>query len=256
MGSRHLARFRCLRSIISQESSDALRPLDRGFSRPLSAGALAVLAPWPTAGPTLTFLQLLLGPTNAAFSGHLLLGILDPADELVTGQRRDVLPGMECRGVGNQGLAQISWKLVHHPTWHPLAAHMATVASQAGMGAQLSSPIPGEPECPESVRRLSLASYPTLPGDQRHVRFRQGLFAHPNVKATGTSWQRGWLSQGPLLDAKPGRLHPFLSPFINHTSRRPSPKCAGRHPSPGGPGNFGSASARHLRIDCGGGLET
>jgi len=54
-------------------------------SRLLSAGALAVLAPWPAAGPTLAFLQLLLGPANAAFSGHLLLGILDPADELVAG---------------------------------------------------------------------------------------------------------------------------------------------------------------------------
>jgi len=43
--------------------------------RLLSAGALAVLAPWPTAGPTLAFLQFLLGPANAAFSGHLLLGI-------------------------------------------------------------------------------------------------------------------------------------------------------------------------------------
>jgi len=30
----------------------------------------------------------------------LLLGILDPADELVYGPGRDVLPGIECRGVG------------------------------------------------------------------------------------------------------------------------------------------------------------
>src|SRR5258708_29385585 len=60
--------------------------------RSLSAGALAVPAPWPAAGSTLAFLELLLGPANAAFSGHLLLGILDPADELVSGQRRDVLP--------------------------------------------------------------------------------------------------------------------------------------------------------------------
>jgi hypothetical protein len=59
-----------------------------------------VLAPWPAAGPTLAFLQLLLGPADAAFSGHLLLGILDPADELVPGQRRDVLPSIECRRVG------------------------------------------------------------------------------------------------------------------------------------------------------------
>src|ERR1700704_1005785 len=71
----------------------------------LSAGALAVPAPWPAARPTLAFLQLLPGPANAAFSGHLLLGILDPADELVSGQRRDVLPSIECRRVGDQLLA-------------------------------------------------------------------------------------------------------------------------------------------------------
>src|ERR1039458_7969480 len=45
--------------------------------RPLSAGALAVPAPRPAAGPTPAFLQFLLGPANAPFSGHLLLGILD-----------------------------------------------------------------------------------------------------------------------------------------------------------------------------------
>jgi hypothetical protein len=101
---------------------------DRGNSPLLSAGALAVLAPWPTAGPTLAFLQLLLGPANAAFSGHLLPSIIDPADELVAGQRRDVLPGVECRGVGDQSLAQVSWKLVYHPTGYSRAAHRATVA--------------------------------------------------------------------------------------------------------------------------------
>jgi hypothetical protein len=102
--------------------------------RLLSAGALAVVAPWPAAGPTLTFLQLLLGPTYAAFSGHPPLGIFDPADELVAGQRRDVLPGIECRGVGDQRLAQVSWKLVHRPTGHSRAAHTVTVAGQGSSG--------------------------------------------------------------------------------------------------------------------------
>src|SRR5205814_9874484 len=102
----------------------------RAPSRPLSAGALAVVAPWPAAGPTLAFLQLLLRPANPAFSGHFPLGILDPADELVAGQRRDVLPGIECRGVGGQRLAQISWKPVHHPTGHSRAAHRATVVKR------------------------------------------------------------------------------------------------------------------------------
>ncbi len=50
---------------------------------PLPAGAVAVLATRPAAGPALAFLQLLLRPPNAALSGGLPLGILDPADELV-----------------------------------------------------------------------------------------------------------------------------------------------------------------------------
>ena len=77
-----------------------------------------MLAPRPAAGPTLALLQLLLGPPNAARPGDLLLGVLDPADELVAGQRCDVLPGMEGRGVGGQRLAEVGWKLVHHPTRH------------------------------------------------------------------------------------------------------------------------------------------
>ena len=73
--------------------------------RAQSSGPFAVLAPRPAAGSALTIFQLLLGPTNSARSGHLLFGVLDPADELVAGQGRDVLPGVECRGVGGQRLA-------------------------------------------------------------------------------------------------------------------------------------------------------
>jgi hypothetical protein len=97
----------------------------RLLRRPLPAGAFAVLAPRPAAGPALAFLELLLGPANPALSGHLLLGIFDPANELVAGQGRDVLPRVECRGVGDQRLAQVCGQLVHHPTGHSLAAHRA-----------------------------------------------------------------------------------------------------------------------------------
>ena len=82
------------------------------------AGALAVLTPWPATGSTLAVLQLLLGPANAAGSRRRLLGILDPADELVAGQRCDVLPGIERCGIGDQRLPEVCWKLVHHPTGH------------------------------------------------------------------------------------------------------------------------------------------
>src|SRR5207245_721179 len=57
------------RSSLAQDGTFGIRR--RRWS--LDAGALAVPAPWPAAGPTLAFLQLLLGPANAAFSGHLLL---------------------------------------------------------------------------------------------------------------------------------------------------------------------------------------
>jgi hypothetical protein len=98
--------------------------------RPLSAGALAVPAPRPAAGPTPAFLQFLLGPANAPFSGHLLLGILDPADELVAGERSDVLPSIESRGVGDQRLEQVRGKLVNHPAGHSVADHRGRVAIQ------------------------------------------------------------------------------------------------------------------------------
>jgi hypothetical protein len=97
-------------------------------SRSLLAGAFAVVAPRPAAGPTLAFLKLLLGSANAAFSGHLLLGILDPADELVAGQRRDAHPGSERCRVGDQRFAQVFRKFVHHPTGHWLAAHTTKLA--------------------------------------------------------------------------------------------------------------------------------
>jgi hypothetical protein len=62
------------------------RERDKSPSRGLRfAGAVAVLAPRPAAGPALAFLQFLLGPPNASLTGGLLLGILDPADELVAG---------------------------------------------------------------------------------------------------------------------------------------------------------------------------
>jgi len=60
-----------------------------------------MLAPWPAARPTLAFLKFLPGPADPAFPSPLLLGIFDPADELVAAQRRYVLSGIEYRGVGD-----------------------------------------------------------------------------------------------------------------------------------------------------------
>ena len=99
-----------------------------------------MLTPRPAAGPTLAFLQLLLGPANAVFSGHLLFGVLDPADELVTGQGRDVFPGTQCRRVGEQRVTQVCRQRVYDPTWHSLATHRAMVGGDLGFlaGARAS----------------------------------------------------------------------------------------------------------------------
>jgi hypothetical protein len=96
----------------------------------LCAGALAVLAAWPATGSTLALFELLLGAANAACARRRLLGILDPADELVAGQRCDVLPGIERRGVGDQRTPEVCWKLVHHPAGHSRGAHRATVSAE------------------------------------------------------------------------------------------------------------------------------
>src|SRR5690349_2178068 len=96
--------------------------LSVGVRRRLPAGALAVLAPWPAAGPPLALLQLLLGAPDAALPGRLLLSVLHPADELVAGQGRDVLPRLECRGVGHQRFTQVGGQLVHYPTRQSLTA--------------------------------------------------------------------------------------------------------------------------------------
>jgi hypothetical protein len=63
----------------------------------LPAVALAVLATGPATGPTHAFLKLFTSAADAAFSGALLLRVFDPADELVAGKRRDVLPRFQCR---------------------------------------------------------------------------------------------------------------------------------------------------------------
>jgi hypothetical protein len=45
-----------------------------------------------------------------------------------------------CRGVGQQRLAQISWKLVHHSTGHSRAAHRTTVAVRTSPIAMQAAP--------------------------------------------------------------------------------------------------------------------
>ncbi len=100
----------------------------------MSTGALAVLAPRPAAGSALTFLKFLTCSTNSAFSGHLLLGVFNPADELIARQRRDVLPSVKGLGTSDQRHAKVWRKFVHRPAGHSLVAHDARVVVRSGLG--------------------------------------------------------------------------------------------------------------------------
>src|ERR1700759_1449195 len=95
--------------------------------RSLFAVALAVLAPRPAAGPAHAFLELFARAPDAALARGLLLGLLDPADELVAGERRDVLPGVERCRVGDQRLAQVRGQLVHDAAGQSWSAHAPIV---------------------------------------------------------------------------------------------------------------------------------
>ena len=85
--------------------------------------------PGPAAGSSHALLQFLLPSANTTFPGDLLLGILDPADELIASHGREIRPGGECHGIADQALAQVSWKLVHHPTGQTWSAHSVTVVT-------------------------------------------------------------------------------------------------------------------------------
>jgi hypothetical protein len=78
----------------------------------------------------LAFLKLLLSAANPSLAGGLLPGILDPTDELVTGQRCDVHPSVESCGIGAQRPTQVRRHLVHHATGRPIAGHTTTVPAR------------------------------------------------------------------------------------------------------------------------------
>jgi len=113
------------------DSVVALVPEQGDRSLALFAVAFAVVAPRPAAGPTHPLFQLFLGPADAPFPCLVLLGVLDPADELVARQTRDVVPGLERCRIRLQRRAQIGRKLVDHTTWHSCAAHGTTVAARS-----------------------------------------------------------------------------------------------------------------------------
>jgi hypothetical protein len=78
----------------------------------LPSRALPMRTPRPTAGPAHAFLELFAGATDAALAGLRFLRVLDPADELVAGQRRDVEPGRAGGVAGGESRGQVGGQLV------------------------------------------------------------------------------------------------------------------------------------------------
>src|SRR5580698_3812094 len=89
----------------------------------LSTRSLAMRTPGPTTGSALAFFQLLFRSPDAALSRRLLFGVLDPTDELVARQRRDIHPRVHRRGIGDEGLAQIRRQLMHHSSGKARRTH-------------------------------------------------------------------------------------------------------------------------------------
>jgi hypothetical protein len=82
----------------------------------------------PATRAALTLFEFLLGSTNPPLASYVLFGVFDPTDELVSGERRDVLPRVECRSVADQSGAQIRWQFVDHAARYPLSAHDKTLS--------------------------------------------------------------------------------------------------------------------------------
>jgi len=94
------------------------------MARRLLARSLAMFATGPAAGSTLALFEFFIGSSNSTLAGGLLLGVFDPADELVAGEHGDVVPGCERCGVRSQRLAEVGRKWVHDTTRNVGVAHI------------------------------------------------------------------------------------------------------------------------------------
>jgi hypothetical protein len=80
---------------------------------PSSTCAISVGASRPAAWAPHALLELLASPSDSTLSSGIFLCIFNPADELVTSERRDVAPGLEGCNIGDQLETEVSWKLVN-----------------------------------------------------------------------------------------------------------------------------------------------
>src|SRR5215204_4578203 len=115
-----------------------MKPWPTSWRRPeasrLPAVALAVLAPGPAAGAALAFLEPFPGAADAPHPRLLFFRVLDPADELVAGERRDVVPGGEGGGAGDEGLAEVRREGVDRSAGDGLAHRVRVAARTWGRG--------------------------------------------------------------------------------------------------------------------------
>ncbi len=89
---------------------------------------LSVAASRPATGAAHPLLELLLGATDSALARLLLLRIFHPTDELVTGQRRDVLPDIERHLITEERSSQVDREFVNHSSRNSLTSHRAKIA--------------------------------------------------------------------------------------------------------------------------------
>jgi hypothetical protein len=68
----------------------------------------------PAARPALSLHKPRARPLDPPAPCFRLFGILDPADPLITRERRNILPRGQRSRVGRQGLAQIIWCFVYY----------------------------------------------------------------------------------------------------------------------------------------------
>ena len=92
-------------------------------------------APYPTARPTHTILELRDNSSNVVFSGFGLLHKGYPANPLITRQRREIFPQLQRRLVCHQGLLKVWWHSVCYSAGNLLYVHSDELYVYAYLGS-------------------------------------------------------------------------------------------------------------------------
>ncbi len=93
--------------------------------------ASAVRAAWPTAWPSHSSKHLIDADLDAALPSFFLLGRGNPADPLVSCQRRYIRPHLLDGGIGSDGGAKVRWQLMDGTACYALTRHASIYACLA-----------------------------------------------------------------------------------------------------------------------------